>query len=48
MEELEKELKELRGLQPHGGSNSINWPDPSELLGSGPPTKKYTWRDPWL
>jgi hypothetical protein len=48
MEELEKVLKELRGLQPHGGSNSINRPEPPELRDSGPPTKEYTWRDPWL
>jgi hypothetical protein len=27
MEELEKELKELRGLQPHEGNNSVNRPD---------------------
>jgi hypothetical protein len=40
MEELEKGLKELRGLDPHGGSNSANWPDPSELQRTGPPTKE--------
>jgi hypothetical protein len=28
MEELEKRLKELRGLQLHGGSNSVNRSDP--------------------
>ena len=33
---------------PMGGSNSVNWPDPLELPGTGPPTKKYTWRDTWL
>ena len=48
MEELEKGLKELRGLQPHEGSNSVNWPDPLELPGTKPPNKEYTWRDPWL
>jgi hypothetical protein len=37
MEELEKGLKELMGLQPHGGKKSINRPDPLELLGTGPP-----------
>jgi hypothetical protein len=31
MEELEKGVKELRGLQPHGGSNSVNRPIPLEL-----------------
>jgi hypothetical protein len=35
-------------LQPHGGSNSVNRPDFQELLGTGPPTKEYTWRDPRL
>ena len=48
MQELEKGLKELRGVQPHGGSNSVNQPEPPELPWTGPPTKKYTWRDPWL
>ena len=48
MEKLEMGLKELRGLQPHGGSNSVNRPDPLELLGTGPPTKEYTWRGSWL
>jgi hypothetical protein len=46
MEELEKGLKELRCLQPHGGSNSVNRPDPPKLLGTGPPTKEYTWKAP--
>ena len=27
---------------------NINQPDPPELPGSKPPTKEYTWRDPWL
>ena len=52
MAELEKGLKELRG----GGCRTM-WgatmstgqkPPPPELLGTGPPTKKYTWRDPGL
>ena len=47
-EKLAKVLKELRGLQPHGGSNRISKPDPLEFPGTGPPTKVYTWRDPWL
>jgi hypothetical protein len=53
MEELEKELKKLRGLQPHREYSNINQPDPTptptpELPGNKPPTKVYTWRDPWL
>jgi hypothetical protein len=47
MEELEKGLKELRGLQPHRGSNSVNQPDLPEFLGTGPTTKEYKWRNPW-
>jgi hypothetical protein len=33
MKELEKELKELRGFQPHGWSNSVNRPDLPDLQG---------------
>jgi hypothetical protein len=47
MEELEKGLKELRGLQLYGGNISVNKPDAPELPGTGPPTKEYTWSDPW-
>jgi hypothetical protein len=39
MEELEKGLKELRGFAVLWGSNSVNWTDPLELPGTGPPTK---------
>jgi hypothetical protein len=35
------------GLQTNGASNSVNRSDPPELLGTGPPTKEYTWSDPW-
>jgi hypothetical protein len=57
MEELEKELKELRGVAAPcgGGGNSIKQYQKAkdhskhmELPGTGPPTKEYTWRDPWL
>jgi hypothetical protein len=48
MKELENELKESRGLQPHGRSNSVNRPDPPELLGTVPSTKEYTGSNPWL
>jgi hypothetical protein len=47
MEEMEKGLKELRGFQTHGGSNSINRADPLNLPGSRPPTKEYTWNNLW-
>ena len=32
-------------MQPYGGSNNVNWPDPLELLGTASPTKEYTWRE---
>jgi hypothetical protein len=38
MEELEKGLKELKGFATHQ----------LELPGTKPPTKEYTWRDPWF
>ena len=31
-----------------GRRNSVNWPDPPDLLDTGSPTKEYTWKDPWL
>ena len=48
MEELEKGVKELRCSHTYVGSNGVNWPDSLKLLGTGPLTKEYTWRDPWL
>ena len=27
-------------MQPHGGSNCFNWPDPLELVGTESPTKE--------
>ena len=33
---------------PFRKNNNINQPDPPELPGTKPPTKDYTWRDPWL
>jgi hypothetical protein len=42
MEELGKELKELKGFATHR-KNNINQP---ELPGSKLPTKEYPWRDP--
>ena len=48
MEKLEKGLKNLKGLQSHRKNNNINQPDPPELPGTKAPTKKHTWRDPWL
>ena len=45
MEELEKELKELRGFAAPWGEQNYQLAIPPELLGTGPPTKEYTWRD---
>ena len=46
MEELQKKgMKELRRFAAPWGSKSVNCPDTSELLGTGPPTKEHTWRD---
>ena len=46
MEELEKGLKELRGFAAPWGEQVSTGQTPQELLGTGPPTKGYTWRDP--
>jgi hypothetical protein len=52
MEELEKGLKELKGFATplRRSTISTNQPPlpPPELPGTKPPTKGYTWRDPWL
>jgi hypothetical protein len=45
---LQKGLKELKGFATLRKNNNINQPDPSELSGTKPSTKEYTWRDPWL
>ena len=43
VEELEKGLKELKGLRLHNNNNNINQADPPELPGRKPSTKEYTW-----
>ena len=51
MEELEKGPKVLTGFvadRRNNMNNNINQPVPTELSGSKPPTKEYTWRDTWL
>jgi len=48
IEELEKGLKDLKGFATHRKNNNINQPDILEFLGTKPPTKEYTWKDPWL
>jgi hypothetical protein len=43
MEELEKGLKELKVFA------ALRYQrDSIELQGTKPPTKEYTWSDPWL
>ena len=46
MKELEKELKELRGLQPHGGSNSVNRPDLPDLQGDWTTNQRVHMEEP--
>ena len=48
MEELEKGLKELKGVATQRKNSNINQPDTLELPGTKLPTKEYTWSDPWL
>ena len=48
MEEMGKGLKELKGLEPHRKNNNIIQLDPSELPGTKPPTREYTWEEPWF
>lgn len=50
MEELEKGLKELRGVAAPWREQQCHPARPPELLGTGPPTKECTWRDSelWL
>jgi hypothetical protein len=45
MEELEKGLK-LRGFAALLGEQQCQQGRAPELLGTGPPIKEYTWRDP--
>jgi len=49
MEELKKGLKELTHRNPIGRTTLSTSQTPyPELLGTKPPTKEYTQRDPWL
>jgi hypothetical protein len=48
IEDLEKGLKELKGFAAYRKNNNINQPNSPELPDTKPPTKEYTWRDPWL
>jgi hypothetical protein len=45
---MEKGLKDLRGFAAPWGKQQRQLANPPELLGTGPPSKEYTWRDPWL
>ena len=49
MEELEKGLKKLKGFATHRKNNNIDHPElpTPELPETKPPTKEYTWRNPW-
>jgi hypothetical protein len=48
MAEMEKGLKELRGFTAPWREQQCHLARPSELPETGPPTKEYTWSDPWL
>jgi hypothetical protein len=48
MEELEKGLKELRGFAVPQEEQQCQSARHPEAQGTGPSTKEYTWRDPWL
>jgi hypothetical protein len=49
VEELGEGLKELKGFKnPIGRATISTKQTPPELPGTKPPTKEYTWRDPWL
>jgi hypothetical protein len=45
MEELEKESKKVKDLQPYRRNNNRNQSVSPELPGTKPPTKEYTRRD---
>jgi hypothetical protein len=44
-EELEKGLKELKGVATHRENNNINQPDSPELSGTKSSTKEFTWKE---
>jgi hypothetical protein len=46
--EVRERIKGAEGFATHRKRNNINQPEPPELPGTKPPTKEYTWRDPWL
>jgi hypothetical protein len=51
MEELEKGLKEFATHRQSNNINQSEHPTPCPLPEhpeTKPPTKEYTWRDPWL
>ena len=37
-----------RVCSPMEGATVSTGQNPQEISGTGPPTKEYTWRDPWL
>ena len=47
MEELKKELKELRQFAAPWSKQQCQQARPQELPGTGLPTKEYRWRDSW-
>jgi hypothetical protein len=47
VEDLQKELKEMKWFVSHRKNINIKQPD-LILTGIKQPTNEYTWRDPWL
>jgi hypothetical protein len=49
-ERVRERTEELKGFAIYRNNNNIKQSDPTppELPGTKPPTKEYTWRDPWL
>ena len=48
MVDLEKGPKEVKRFAAHRRNNNMYQSVLPELPGTKPPTKEYTWRDPWL
>ena len=48
MEELEKVPRELKGFATSQEEQQYETMCTPEVIGTKPPTKEYTWRDPWF
>jgi hypothetical protein len=48
MVKLRENTEGAEGILTHRKNKNMNQQDPTELLGTKPPTKEYTWKDPWF